>query len=267
MPKIGIIFALHNLSSKEFEDVMAPWIKFKGKNPSTIFSCVSYTFDENRKDNFSLEANAKTIDMIEKSNYFSYVFSDKDYNGESLQEAGVRDKALQFLLREICDVIWLWDGDEFAQEHELTNILSFINRFSDYAWYSTCYKNYVFDEHTYLEEPFTPPRIFRAEYRGAKIDKFYLDNDISYFSAEEKLISFHQLPFKKIPKTIAFIKHLSWLSNERSKRKITYQKAHFGKYGGGCSYDWDEKNDRLIFNLDFYAKRGDNVPKLIHEKN
>jgi hypothetical protein len=265
--KIGVIFALHGLTQKEFDDVMVPWVKFKEgmaqKGVEIIMTAVSYTFLENRElfpEMF--EENRATIEEIEKSNYFSFIFSDKEAALETnLQEAGVRDKALQFLKSQNVDFIWLWDGDEFATTDELNSIYSYLSFPHEFAWFSISYKNYVFDNKTYLSDPFTPPRIFKANYFGRKIHRFYLDNDISYLTKDGEEIRFQSLPHRIIPRRIAWIKHLSWLSDERSKRKIKYQLSHFGKYGGDCSYAWDEKNNKLIFNLDFFKKRGEMVPQ------
>lgn len=264
--KIGVIFAIHCNSESEIESVLKPWIELESNyNHQIVKTAVSYTFAENRNI-FSKEENAQTIKYLKNSNHFSFIFSDEDDETGEFEEAKVRDKALQYLKTQNVDVICIWDGDEFATAEQLKNIFSFVEKYDEFCWYSISYKNYVFDENTFLTDPFTPPRIFRTRFYNASIGRFYLDNDISY-EAEGQEFRFQGFPHRIIPKEIAWVKHLSWLSNERSRRKVAYQKAHFAKYGGECSYAWDEKENKLIFDLDFFKKRGLMIPKIEYEKS
>jgi len=267
MKKLGVIFALHSLSKSELESVMEPWLALKGKNLfDIVFTCVSYTFEENRADKSFLLGNKETIKLIKESNLFSYCFTDEDTSRENMQEGAVRDMALQFLRGEGCDVVALWDGDEYATNDQLVKIFEYVEKYNEYCWYSLSYKNFVFDRSTYLTEPFCPPRIYRAKYGEYAIHSFYLDNEVFYKDKQGKNVSFRTLPTKNVPKQIAFIRHMTWLSDERSKRKVAYQKKHFGQFGDDCSYDWDETNDRLIFNLDFFKKRGLMLPEIDYEE-
>ena len=264
--KIGVIFAFHSNSKDEIDLVLKPWREFGQNSDNTIIkSVVSYTFQENREI-FSAKENEDTIQYLKTLKDIDFLFSDEDELTGTFQEANVRDAALQFLKNNNVDVICIWDGDEYATVDQLNNIFSYVKKYEDFCWYSISYKNYVFNEKTFLVDPFTPPRIFRTSFYNLKINRFYLDNDISYnIEGQEGEYRFQGFPHKIIPKEVAWIKHYSWLSNERSRRKVIYQKKHFGKYGGECSYAWDEKNNKLIFDLDFHKKRGLMIPETAYE--
>ena len=53
-----------------------------------------------------------------------------------------------------------------------------------------------------------------------------------------------------IGQNVAWIRHYTWLNNERSKKKVEYQKAR----GWTCSYEWDYNENKLKFNAEYYKK-------------
>ena len=59
-----------------------------------------------------------------------------------------------------------------------------------------------------------------------------------------------------VPKNLIFPKHYSWVgTSDYLKRKLEFQRLRFGI----CSYSWDQVNDKLQLNDEFYNKF--NVPK------
>lgn len=189
-------------------------------------------------------------------------------------EANHRNLALQPLLDENCDVIWLLDiQDEFYTIKNIKDIISYIQFNSYYCWYSVSLKNYVFDDKTYLLDPFTPPRIFRTLYNGFKLKKFAFDNDPVYIDYQKidlpgvnydydstRFISYKQFSNLVIPQQTAFVRHESWLNNDRSKSKVSYHHKHFGP--GICSFKWNEKENKLEFNELYYRSIGQFIPFL-----
>jgi len=188
-------------------------------------------------------------------------------------EANHRNLALKPLLDQNCDVIWLLDiQDEFYTVKNIKDIIGYILMNSYYCWYSVSLKNYVFDDKTFLLDPFTPPRIFKTSYNGFKFKKFAFDNDpvyidqnktdlpgVNYDYDSTRYISYKQFSNIVIPQNVCFCKHLTWLNNEKSKRKILYQNSHFR---GICGYKWNDKENKLEFNELYYRSIGQFIPYL-----
>ena len=80
-----------------------------------------------------------------------------------------------------------------------------------------------------------------------RLDKMFWDNDVYY----EGGIPQTKLPLLEIPRDVAHVKHLTWLSNEKSKKKYEYNLKHIGV----CSYKWDYDNDKLIFDEEYYKDK------------
>src|SRR5262249_50119189 len=143
-----------------------------------------------------------------------------------MKETDARGKALEYLVGKGADILWQVDSDEPYTEANITSILAFLDRTPTTSWYRLSLKNHVFDTEHYLEDPFTPPRIHRVHTTDSKgrplvADHFSGDNDIAYKG--ELTFTQSLLPNLTIPKTVAFIRHLTWLNDERSRRKVLYQ--------------------------------------------
>ena len=96
--------------------------------------------------------------------------------------------------------------------------------------------------------------MFRVNYSGNLIDRFYYENDLIYKNAQGEM-DYKSLSSREIPNSLAFIKHYSWCGTpEFLQRKIQYQNLH---YGGICSYKFQD--GQLVFNDEYYSKL--NLPK------
>jgi len=169
---------------------------------------------------------------------------------DNIPEVLARSMALNHLRGQGCDISVVWDSDEVATEQELANMLGFIERDEFIAAWKFSYRNLVFDEKTWLAEPFTPMRAHRLKHGTYVADRFYDDNNIMYRGTLTRDFRHDvSFPVVTIPPTIMNPAHYSWLSNTseraaRSKAKEKYQRDR----GWQCSFSWDDSQGGLIFN-------------------
>lgn len=262
--KIGIIFTSYN-HEEYLYDALAPWIQARHdalNGHDFVIAAVSVPFKEYKE---MVIIPDSTTELLRE--FYNDLKIDHFIDGpQFITEAEARDKALQLLLADNVDAVILIDGDEFFTEEQIAKIFDYVTLNKWITWFSLSYKNYVFDKNTYLVDPFTPPRIFIVNSNGYRLNKVFWDNDLSYTgqvvqagSLVMKTISYRELPTKIIPKQIANIKHLTWLSDEKSKKKCEYQKKHFGH----CGYTWGENG--LEFNKEFYLQKGLEFPRTMKE--
>jgi hypothetical protein len=249
--KIGFLLCAYN--QEEFiHDCLRDLVKFSKENGHVI-SAASVPFKE--YEDMGVEVD-DTTEILRKK-----VGGDIDYLVDSPQfisEAEARTLALKPLLEEGCTYVHLIDSDEVYSYDNLNNIVNYLARDEFIDWYSVCLKNYVGEG--YLEEPFTPPRIFKVKSRKGALTHFYFDNDVIYGE-----VSYKGLSNKVIPKEIAFVPHFSWTNTEKNKAKIAYQSRHFSHFAG-CGYQWDEERG-VVFNEEYYKKTGQPMSKIIVENN
>ena len=252
--KIGIIAQGRNCADV-LDDVLAPWIEAMKKHD--IFICLtSATFKEMER----LGEGPKNTDGTEEK-FWEY---NRKYPNNITQvvfnkyasEAESRNAARQELQKIGVDLIWLLDlSDEYYTVEQIDNIIKFVKSEPFSIWFRLSFKNYVFDKKTYLTQPFTPPRIWRTNLGGYKLAECVYDNDFVYTNSIGAQISDKSLSNYIIPKSVAWIKHYSWLSDERSKSKILYQTSHFHG-NASCSYRWNNKENKLEFNDEYFKKQG-----------
>lgn len=258
--KIGIIAQGRNCANVLI-DVLTPWLEAMKKHD--IHICLTTaTFKEMKVLGAYPYNSDGTLRMFEeyKSLYpknISIVKFD-DY----VTEAHSRGQAAKVLLNMGVDLIWMLDlSDEYYTVEQIDNIIKFVKGEPFCTWFRLSFKNYVFDENTYLIQPFTPPRIWRTNIGGYKLHDCVYDNDFSYLNAIGAQISDKSLSNYIIPKSVAWIKHYSWLSDARGKQKCAYQNLHFG-HSAGCSYRWNDEKNRLEFNEEYFKKQGLMKPEI-----
>lgn len=262
MRKIGVIFCAFNVE-EYVRDSIRSWIELKTQYNISI-AAISVPFAEYISENIP---DDKTTEILRKEyldlNKINYLIDTPRY----IKEYEARDLAAQSLLKEDCDHIVLWDGDEIATSEQLINIINYVETNTWYSWFAFSYKNFIFDRNTFLDRPFTPPRWFRVYTNGYTFQKIYFDNDALYQgtvnklnSFQNKAISYKDLPSKIIPTRVAWIPHYTWLNDERSRRKVEYQKKHFGH----CSFRWDSEKKSLFFDSEYFKKTGEPIPEVIH---
>ena len=111
---------------------------------------------------------------------------------------------------------------------------------------------------------FCPPRIFKTEELG----EFYWDNDISFYKkgSKEEVTRQEERVSMIIPKGLAHVRHMTWLSNEKGKKKVEYQNRHFGHNGEHCcSYAWSHDKNELIFNEAYYKHHNLVLPTIYED--
>lgn len=164
-----------------------------------------------------------------------------------IPETEARGRALRWLTAQGCDLSIMVDSDEFWTADQIAKAVAFMEERPFLCWARVCLKNYVFDTKTYLVEPFAPPRIHRLSFQGAfTAAGFEQDNDLWYSRIDGMPISQREMTSATIPKGLVWVKHLSWISNERSRKKIKYQTV--GRGWGSCSFSWDDSQGGLIWN-------------------
>jgi hypothetical protein len=254
--KIGVLLCAFQCE-EHLDGVLKPWMEAQINN-DIVISSVSVMFSEYADMQFNQDNTATKEKLVSYSGQKQGI--KYHYFGVGSQsEAKARNLALEPLKNENCDVIWLLDGDEYYTLEEINKIIGFVKQQKFVNWFGINFKNFVFDGTVWVDG-FCPPRIFRTEIgKYYKLDEFYWDNDIHYKSQSgDGLISYKELASFNIPKGFAHIKHLTWLNNEKTKRKVEYQIKHFGH----CSYRWNKEKNILEFDPDFHAKHRIPIPKL-----
>jgi hypothetical protein len=247
--KIGILGCGYDCN-KDLNTRLEPWFE-SAKNNDFIFSFVSCPFDH-----FNLSNNQNTINALndlKDKNLIQYLYT----SDSQFSEAESRNHALKFLLEQHVDYIWLLDlSDEYYTVDNINKIVNFIKNNYLYDWFSINFKNYIFDGKEWIDD-FCPPRIFKNSSQR-KIKHFYWDNDLIY-EINGYNLDYKSLSESKIPKSIAHIKHMTWL-HTNGKNKYEYQMKHFGD----TSYKWNYETEKLELNEDYYRKRSIPLP-LIHK--
>lgn len=259
MNKIGVLYCGYN-TEEYINSSLIPWIQARELKPANcefLISAVSVPFLEYKDLKVKKDNTQRDLESYKYNNNIDHLFISNDY----YTEKDARNKALEPLLSAGCEAIWLVDSDEAYSIYDIEKILNYVNLEKFISWFSVSYKNYVFNVNTYLKDPFTPPRIFRVNTNGYKLGGFYWDNDIAYFNGFTPNLSYKELPSKTIPSKIAFVPHFTWLSTEKNKLKCEYQQKHFGH----CGYKWNEVENKLEFNEEYYKKIGQQIPEIIKE--
>jgi hypothetical protein len=169
-------------------------------------------------------------------------------------EKDLRNITLPYLFEQNIDFLVLLDlQDELYTIQELENIFKFIYSNEEYDWFKVNFKNYVFDDKTYVDD-FVAPRIWRMD-RNEGVGGFYYDNEIVYRNGKTQ----GECPNIVFPRSVCFPRHLSWVgSKEYLCRKIRFQHVHYGH----CSYMWDESKNALAFDPNYYKMVNKSLPAL-----
>ena len=270
----GILYCSYN-SPEMVEMSLFPWVKARSRHNVKI-AAVSGMFKENFElgmpdtdvvtgMNLGVYEAEKQIDFTYLQNW--YEEGEKiDFNNVKRvyqTEAEIRDKGLQHLLEAGVDYVILWDGDEITTADEIDRLLNYIQKDPLICWYRFYYKNLIFDDNTYVKD-FCPPRVFRVNYNNAyRLNQFIYDNDVSYKGLITRdIINYQQLPSKTIPDTVLEPLHYTWNNYERSVSKIKYQEKRWNPpNGNGCSLRVNEQERKIEWNLDYFQRMGQSIPK------
>lgn len=240
---LGSAFNCHDLLPRTLE----PWIKAREKYDLKI-AVSSIQFDS-----FQDCDNSKTLEILGKSNLDFYTAT----GHIKLSEAEARNQSLNELLKMGCSQIAIWDADELYSDKDIDGLFKFVSDEPFTAWFEIQFRNLTFSEQTYTRN-FSPPRVFKVNYNGYKLKRFYYDNDVMYVDKDGREKSYKELVSQKIPSKFCWPLHYSWLDNETSKMKVEYQKKRWGN--DGCMFDWID--DHLAWNEAFFKKTGISKPEL-----
>lgn len=258
--KIGLLVCAYG-TPEYFNRVLEPWLEYKDLNLLKI-AVVHGQFLEHHLNGYE-DNDYETQKLIKEQSNLDYTYFQNDYDSNNIKifqkEADIRNKGLQYLLSQECDLIWLLDLDEIYNIEEIKKTVDFVKLENLIPWFSIEFKNLVFSEKTYING-FKPPRIFRTNINSLKLNRFYWDNDIIYgVPLANYEVDYKQLSNLTIPKKICNPLHFTWLNNELSKKKIEYQEKHFSN-GAGCSFKWGING--LEWNDTFFRKTGQTIPVL-----
>ncbi len=241
MSCFGVILVGYNCQ-EYFDECLAPWLEARrtGVGGHQIKICaVNCPFTS-----FPLEdedgTRAKFTELLENNEIDFLVKTDNQ-----VDETFARGKALEWCVANGCDFTWMCDLDEFYKLIDIERIINFVEKQKFVASFKIPLKNYIFNGDEYLEEPFTPFRIHRLKYQSYVANSFWDDNNIQYKGTITRDFKFDiNFPYTVIPSSLVWIRHQTWMNNERSKSKVFYQKAR----NWNCSYQWNEIENKLEFN-------------------
>jgi len=262
--RIGVIYCGYNTADL-LERSLTPWIAARAARLSghTFVICaVSVPFE-------GFDHGAEGVDGTPDAllQYQCGEHIDQVLTGIVPQkETEARGAALRYLVEKGVDVVWQIDSDEIFTAQDITRIATIVEAQPYVAAFRVSYQNLVFDEQHALAEPFTPMRIHRVYIAGGyRLWGFWDDNNAYYArsweqgTADKTMVRDTDMPVLTIPPALANPLHYTWLSNERSKAKISYQVGR----GWECSFRWDEITNQLAFNEPYYTKRCLPLPEVI----
>ncbi len=242
MSRIGIIYCAYNTGQYVWGS-LTPWMQartMKLNNHDFVIAAVSLPFA-----GFPSEQEDNTIPQLREWLALGQIDT-LITEPKNVPETVARSMALRYLKDQGCDLFWQADSDEFPEIDDIQNIIRFVGANPFAAAFRLSLKNYVFDDKTYLVEPFTPMRIHRLSWRSFRAEGFWADNNVFYRGGTEGYDPRDtELPIMTVPLSIAWLRHLTWQSDLRSKKKIEYQLR--GRNWPSCQFSWDDTKG-LIFN-------------------
>jgi len=260
--KFGLVIAVYN-AIDYLSQCIDSWVDFRQKYGNLKIAIVDCKFDDFEDTSLSNNSNDGTCELLNqylkknKIDFFEKLPSKK-------KEHDARNVALNFLLKEKVDYIITWGVDEFASLEEIEKITNFVEQNPAECCFTINYKNYIFDDRHWADG-FCPYRIWKTIHYILKLESFYWDDDCVYIDviSGDKVCD-KMLPLCKIPKDIAHIKHHTWDNLQRNIIKILYQQKHF-KSGAGCFLKYNEKENKVEWNLEYFKKTNQNIPQLFED--
>jgi hypothetical protein len=253
--KIGIIFAAYNC--EEFVDkCLEPWFSLRDTH-DLVLTVTSGRFSDYQK----LGIPNKNKETLKKLVSWDFDYLSITGGEKLLDEDTSRNRCLEYLKPYNCDLIWLVDLDEFYTQAQILSILDYVRSNQEVNNFWINFKNYTIRYPLFL--PWSRPTLYRNNIRGG-ISNFYFDSYFSYLDGtdikDETKVT--------IPKEVAFVDHMSWVSRDAVKDKIKYQNIRYCGPGGDfplearCSFKWDQESNRLEFNDLFYKFYNTQIPVL-----
>lgn len=259
-------------------ECLQPWVEFRRMNDSSINVKIAVThgqFKEYHELGFE-DKDFKTIELLNilklKNNidylyiqnwdkvFYNVLCPENKIEKIYQNEAELRNHGLKWLLEQDIDYFHTIGADEIYTVQQIINIYKKVEQENLCDYFKIHHRNFVFDKNHYVDD-FCPNRIWNNRRHGG-IDKFFFDDDIVFKNG----IKDRDSACYVIPEKYARISHYTWLSNEKSKNKVKYHEKHFS-HGAGCSYKWNDQENKLEFNLDYYKKIGQSPPEIFKDEH
>jgi len=151
------------------------------------------------------------------------------------------------------DLLIMVNVDEIWEIEEIKKLIKFVQDNTLVTYFKVNFKNYCIDYNTWVDDFIVPRVWFVNKNNGLK--RFYKEELVEYNNGQRDV----NCSNLTVPNILVFPKHYSWVgTKEYLQRKLNFQALRFGS----CSYTWDEVNDKLQLNDDFYSKFNIKKPKL-----
>ena len=263
MPRVGVI-AVGRDCADVMDAVLAPWIEAMDRHD--IHMCFVMATFKGMEGLLPPTVDRDTAAMVVAKGYGNSRFTWKLFE-DYATEAEVREAGRSVLMERGCDLIWMLDLDEFYTGRDIDSILAFVAARPLVPWFRLSLKNYVFDNRTYLVQPFQPPRLWRCKVGDRVLARVSYDNDCVYARPDgADAVEDKALPCVTIPPSVAWVKHLSWMNDARGRLKVVYQTRHFA-HGAGCSFGWDDARGGLIWNESYFKKTRQPIPETAQDSS
>ena len=210
-----------------------------------VYSSVCHgCFEETAKLGYPIKSQDKTIETL---NDFKdcHIIDDLTVFEEPVTEIKCWNTCLNYVLSKNVDYVILLAADEIWSLKDIENAVKFIQKNEYIDIFHAQFKNLIFDYHTYSLD-FIVPRIFPTNKHGG-LFRFYQDDLIQFIDKKKNF----EVSNLTIPRSLCFPRHESWAgSPEKLKRKAAFGVLRYGM----ASYIWDEKENKLKFNPEYYSK-------------
>ncbi len=256
--RIGILMIGYNCV-EHLKKVITPWLSVRSELPelvSDVKICFTYgIFEETAKLGFPQISPDGTMDVLKElkdRKILDHVF----FTEGPQKENEMWNKNLLFLKSQGPDILIMLNADEIWTIEQIEKMLIFVNRNKLVDYFKVNFKNYCINYKTYVDD-FIVPRIWRNKvHKGLKGS--YKDDLMEWEDGKKDV----QCSCLTIPRALCFVKHYSWVgSEEYLKRKVAFSSLRYGL----CSYSWDEQNNCLKLNDEYYSKLNIPKPILYHE--
>lgn len=255
MAKFGLLMSVYN-GMDYLQECLDSWVRYKQATDKLIIAIIDARFQHFDGPDHSTDG---TLDLLKKCKDAGYI----DYfelANPGLSEMQVRTIPLKFLISNGVDYIISSAPDEMFSVEEIDKIIQYVESEPFITYFKINYKNYVFDKTTWIDT-FCPKRIWKVKSNSFLLDSFSGDDDTVYRDSNNGLALDFAFAGDTIPGVK--IKHYTWLNNKTSKAKVEYQTKRWAPpHGFGCSYKWNNKENKLEFNEEYYKLVKQSIPKL-----
>ena len=252
--KIGITCIGYE-SKDLLEKCFVPWNQIKADKTlipevESVRICFAHgCFEETHKLGFPIYSTDKTHELA-KEMYDKSLIDDLIIYDTPQKEYVMWTNNLLKLKESGIDLLIMVNIDEIWEPEEIKKLIKYVKNNELVDYFKINFKNYCIDYKTWVDDFIVPRVWFVNKNKGLK--RFYQDELVEYEDGTRDVNRSHMT----VPKHLIFPKHYSWVgTSDYLKRKLEFQRLRFGI----CSYSWDQVNDKLQLNDEFYNKFG--VPK------